>query len=166
MTHCSSLMPAWPRIAYSRRLEMQCAEYLFQQATALLAPTPLHTERAHTALLYGEWLRRQRRKRDARTQLREAHESFTSMGALAFAERARLELRAAGEETRTGAAGTGNRLTPQESRIVRMAAHGATNQEIATNLFISASTVEYHLAKAFRKLGVTSRRHLAAALEH
>ncbi|MFD0265727.1 ATP-binding protein [Streptomyces sp. NPDC127106] len=142
------------------------AEDLFQEAAALLKPTPLRTERAHTDLLYGEWLRRQRRKRDARIRLRLAHEQFTSMGAGAFAERARLELHATGEQARTRGAGTDHRLTPQESRIVRMAADGATNQEIATNLFISASTVEYHLAKAFRKLAVTSRRQLAAALEH
>ncbi|MFI8360481.1 ATP-binding protein [Streptomyces sp. NPDC085612] len=141
------------------------AEHLFQQATDFLQPTSLRTERAHTALLHGEWLRRQRRKREARIRLREAHEEFTSIGASAFAERARLELQATGEQTRRRAARTDNQLTPQESRIARMAAQGATNQEIATNLFLSASTVEYHLAKTFRKLGVTSRRRLAAALE-
>ncbi|MDI9883716.1 AAA family ATPase [Streptomyces sp. HNM0645] len=141
------------------------AEDLFQEATALLEPTPLRTERAHTALLYGEWLRRQRRKYDARIRLRDAHARFTSMGAGAFAERARLELRATGERAPKRGAGTDHQLTPQESRIVRMAAQGATNQDIATNLFISASTVEYHLAKAFRKLGVTSRRQLSAVLE-
>ncbi|WP_063898560.1 helix-turn-helix transcriptional regulator [Streptomyces sp. IMTB 1903] len=141
------------------------AEDHFQEAIALLAPTPLRTERAHADLLYGEWLRRQRRKRDARTRLRLAHEQFTSMGASAFAERARLELLATGAHARARGAGTDHQLTPQESRIARMAAHGATNQEIATNVFISASTVEYHLAKAFRKLGVTSRRQLPAALQ-
>ncbi|MFD6186012.1 LuxR C-terminal-related transcriptional regulator [Streptomyces goshikiensis] len=141
------------------------AEDLFQEAAVLLEPTPLRTERAHTDLLYGEWLRRQRRKHDARIRLRGAHEQFTSMGAAAFAERARLELRATGEQARRRRAGADHQLTPQESRIVRMAAQGATNQEIATSLFISASTVEYHLAKVFRKLGVTSRRQLSAVLE-
>ncbi|MCX5610806.1 helix-turn-helix transcriptional regulator [Streptomyces sp. NBC_00047] len=93
------------------------------------------------------------------------HEQFTSMGAAAFAERARLELRAAGEEARRRRAGADHPQTPRESRIVQMAAHGATDQEIATSLFVSASTVEYHRAKVFRKLRVTSRRRLSAALE-
>ncbi|MGI5479434.1 helix-turn-helix transcriptional regulator [Streptomyces lavendofoliae] len=140
------------------------AEDLFQEAAAHFAPTPLRTEKAHTDLLYGEWLRRRRRKQDARTRLRAAHEEFTAMGAAAFAERARLELRATGEQPRGRGAGTEHRLTPQESRVARMAARGATNQEIATDLFISASTVEYHLGKVFRKLGVTSRRQLSASL--
>ncbi|MFF3089494.1 AAA family ATPase [Streptomyces nojiriensis] len=140
------------------------AEGFFQEAAAHLAPTPLVTERAHTDLLHGEWLRRKRRRHDARTLLRRAHEQFTSMGAVAFAERARLELRATGEQARKRAAGTEHDLTPQESRVARMAAGGATNQEIATDLFISAGTVEYHLGKVFRKLGVSSRRQLAASL--
>ncbi|MCX5589488.1 helix-turn-helix transcriptional regulator [Streptomyces erythrochromogenes] len=140
------------------------AEGLFQEAAAHLAPTPLLTEKAHTDLLYGEWLRRQRRRHDARSLLRRAHGQFTSMGAAAFAERARLELRATGEQARKRGAGTERHLTPQEFRVARMAARGATNQEIATDLFISASTVEYHLGKVFRKLGVSSRRQLAASL--
>lgn len=140
------------------------ADDLFQEAAAHLEPTPLRTEKAHTDLLYGEWLRRRRRKQDARVRLRAAHEEFTAMGAAAFAERARLELRATGEQPRGRGAGTDHHLTPQESRVARMAARGATNQEIATDLFISASTVEYHLAKVFRKLGVSSRRQLSASL--
>ncbi|MFJ9942072.1 helix-turn-helix transcriptional regulator [Streptomyces erythrochromogenes] len=140
------------------------ADALFRDAVAHLDPTPLGTEKAHTRLLHGEWLRRRRRRGDARVQLRVAHQAFARMGAAAFAERARLELRATGEHPRRRDAPAPADLTPQETRIARMAVDGATNQEIATHLFLSASTVEYHLAKVFRKLGVTSRRHLRTAL--
>ncbi|WP_306324393.1 helix-turn-helix transcriptional regulator [Streptomyces venezuelae] len=140
------------------------ADALFRDAAAHLEPTPLGTEKAHTQLLHGEWLRRRRRRADARVHLRTAHQAFARMGATAFAERARSELLATGERPRRREAPAAADLTPQETRIARMAADGATNQEIATHLFLSASTVEYHLAKVFRKLGVTSRRHLRAAL--
>ncbi|WP_250399219.1 helix-turn-helix transcriptional regulator [Streptomyces cellostaticus] len=140
------------------------AEDFFRDALAHLGPTPLGTEKAHTRLLYGEWLRRRRRPTEARAHLRAAHEAFARMGAAAFAERARLELRATGERPRRHGTGAPGHLTPQETRIARMAADGATNQEIATHLFLSASTVEYHLGKVFRKLGITSRRHLRTAL--
>ncbi|MFJ6664358.1 LuxR C-terminal-related transcriptional regulator [Streptomyces sp. NPDC091383] len=109
---------------------------------------------ARTRLLYGEWLRRRRRRREARHQLRSAHEQFVRMRAAAFAERARLELTATGGRTPVRAPESDPGLTPQEARVARLAAEGATNQEIAAALFLSASTVEYHLAKVFRQLDI------------
>ncbi len=100
------------------------------------------------------------RELDAREQLRTAHELFTEFGMEAFAERARLELLATGEHARKRSVETRDDLTPEEAQISRLAAEGATNQEIAAQLFISPSTVDYHLRKAFRKLGVKSRHQL------
>ena len=119
--------------------------------------------RAH--LLYGEWLRRAKRRAEARVELRAAYEIFELMGARAFAERARIELQAIGERTkrRTNAAPTD--LTPRELHIARLAATRLTTREIASQLFISPHTVEYHLRKVFQKLGVSSRRDLSAAIE-
>jgi RNA polymerase sigma factor (sigma-70 family) len=115
--------------------------------------------RAH--LLYGEWLRRQRRRLDARKELRVAHELFSDFGTEAFAERARVELQATGEHARKRTVNTLDQLTSQEAQISRLAAQGTTNREIAAQLFISPSTVEYHLHKAFRKLQVKTRTQLA-----
>ena len=119
--------------------------------------------RAH--LLYGEWLRRQRRRVDARTELGIALEMLESMGMEAFAERARRELQATGEKARKRAISTSNEgLTPQEWQVARLARDGLSNPEIGARLFISARTVQYHLRKVFAKLGINSRSQLDQAL--
>jgi DNA-binding CsgD family transcriptional regulator len=137
------------------------AESEYQDAIAHLqqARGVSHLARAH--LLYGEWLRRNKRRRDAREHLQAAHTMFETMGAGAFAERARLELTATGQTAHKRIPGDHAELTPQELRVAVLAAAGSTNPEIAAQLFISPKTVVYHLGKIFRKLGVTSRRELA-----
>lgn len=120
--------------------------------------------RARARLLYGEWLRRENRRAQARTELRAAHEAFNSMGAEAFGERAGRELAATGETVRKRTLGVPEQLTSQESQIVRQAMAGKSNPEIAAALFLSPRTVEWHLRKVFGKLGISSRRELAAAL--
>jgi DNA-binding CsgD family transcriptional regulator len=139
------------------------ADVLYAEAIERLAACPSTIQLARTQLLYGEWLRRRKRRTEARQQLRAAYTQFEDMGAAGFAERARLELIATGETARKRSPETRNDLTPQESQIAALASHGATNPEIASKLFISPSTVDYHLRKVFRKLDVTSRRHLAGA---
>jgi DNA-binding CsgD family transcriptional regulator len=141
------------------------AEELYKEAITMLGHTRIRVQLARTHLLYGEWLRRERRRVDARAELRTAYELFRDFGVDAFAERARLELEATGEHARKRTVDTLGQLTPQELQIARLAAEGHTNKEIATRLFISASTVEYHLRKAFRKLGVTSRTQLARRID-
>jgi DNA-binding CsgD family transcriptional regulator len=138
----------------------EAAERLYRQAIERLERTRVRVELARAHLLYGEWLRRERRRIQARDQLRTAHELFTEFGMEAFAERARVELEATGEHARKRTVETRDDLTPREAQISRLAADGATNQEIAAQLFISPSTVDYHLRKAFRKLGIKSRRQL------
>jgi DNA-binding CsgD family transcriptional regulator len=137
------------------------AEEHYEEAIDRLGRTSIRVQLARTHLLYGEWLRRRRRRRDAREQLRTAHELFKDFGMAGFAERARLELEATGESARRRSVDTVDELTPQETQVARLAAEGVTNREIATRLFISTSTVEYHLRKAFRKLDVKSRTQLA-----
>ncbi len=121
-------------------------------------------ELARARLLYGEWLRRRMRRRDAREQLREAHQLLTAMGAAGFAERARGELMATGETARRRVPETASALTAQEVQIAHLAADGLTNPEIGIKLFLSARTVEWHLRKVYVKLGVSSRRRLRDAL--
>jgi DNA-binding CsgD family transcriptional regulator len=139
----------------------QVAEALYAEAVDRLGRTRMAVDLARAHLLYGEWLRRQRRRLDARGQLRTAHGYFSDFGMEAFAERARVELEATGEHARRRTVDTLGQLTPQEAQIARLVAEGNTNREIAAQLFISPSTVEYHLRKTFRKLGVKSRTQLA-----
>jgi DNA-binding CsgD family transcriptional regulator len=140
------------------------SERLYQEAIELLGSTRMAVELARAHLLYGEWLRRQKRRTDARNQLRIAHNMFTDIGADAFANRARHELLATGERARKRSVESSSDLTPQEERVARLAAAGDTNAEIASKLFVGSSTVEYHLRKVFRKLSVSSRRQLKGAL--
>jgi len=140
------------------------AENLYREAIDRLGRAGLRVDLARARLLYGEWLRRQRRRRDARHQLGTAYEIFDSVGAAAFAERARIELRAAGGYARQHTVETPDTLTAQEALIARLAGEGASNPQIAAQLFISPATVAYHLRKVFTKLGISSRSQLAPAL--
>ena len=136
------------------------AEALFAEALERLGRTRIALQLARTHLSYGEWLRRKNRRSDARRHLGKAHEMFTSMGAQAFAERARRELTAGGEKVRKHPIASGDALTAQEAQIAGLARDGMTNQEIGAQLFISTHTVEWHLRKVFVKLGISSRRQL------
>ncbi len=153
-------------LARSRALmsEGEEADATYREAIERLERTRIRVELARARLLYGEWLRREGRRVDARDQLRTAHEMFSRFGAEAFAERARRELLATGETARRRTEETREALTPQEAQIARLAADGQTNPEIGAQLFISPRTVEYHLRKVFPKLDISSRKELRNAL--
>jgi len=140
------------------------AEAWFHKAIEHLGATRVRAELARTHLLYGEWLRRESRRVDARAALRAAHGQFTSMGMAAFAERARAELLATGETVRKRTIETRDDLTAQERHIAQLARDGLSNPEIGARLFLSPRTVEWHLRKVFTKLGIRSRRQLATSL--
>jgi DNA-binding CsgD family transcriptional regulator len=139
-------------------------EGAYRESIARLARTRAAVELARSRLVLGEWLRRENRRAEAREVLRAAHQSFSRMGAEAFAERARRELLATGETVRRLTEETRDVLTPQEVQVARLARDGHTNPEIGAQLFISPRTVEYHLRKVFRKLDVSTRRELRDAL--
>ena len=150
------------RTRSSRR--RRAAEDLYNEAIDHLQRSPIRPELARAHLLYGEWLRRENRRADARAQLRTAHDMFTDMGIHGFAERAQRELLATGETVRKRRADSFDELTSQEANVARLAADGRTNPEIGAQLFISPRTVEYHLHKVFTKLDITSRNQLGRAL--
>jgi DNA-binding CsgD family transcriptional regulator len=140
------------------------AERLYLEAIERLDRTRVRLELARAHLVYGEWLRREARRAEARVQLRTAHDMFDAIGMQAFADRARRELRATGETARKRAAPARGGLTPQEAQIARLARSGLSNPQIAARLFLSPNTVQYHLGKVFTKLDITSRRQLVRAL--
>jgi len=140
------------------------AERFYRESIERLSRTPLRAEVARTRLLYGEWLRRERRRVDAREQLRAAHQMLDAMGIEAFAERARRELLATGETARKRTVETRDELTAQEAQIARLARDGLSNPEIGARLFISPRTVKYHLRKVFTKLDISSRNELSRVL--
>jgi DNA-binding CsgD family transcriptional regulator len=140
------------------------AEAFHLEAIDQLSRSRFPVLHARAQLTYGEWLRREHRRVDARAQLKAAHDAFDAMGAHGFAERARRELLATGETVRKRTIDTRDELTPQEAQIARLASERLTNPEIAAQLYLSHRTVEYHLRKVFTKLGISSRRELADAL--
>jgi DNA-binding CsgD family transcriptional regulator len=140
------------------------AERLYREGIGHLGRTQVRPDLARAHLLYGEWLRRERRRVEAREQLRTAHEMFTDIGMEAFAERTRGELLATGAKVRKRIVERGDELTAQERHIAQLARDGMSNSEIGVRLFLSQHTVAYHLRKVFGKLGIRSRRELVAAL--
>ena len=140
------------------------ARLLYREAIERLGRTQVRPELARAHLVYGEWLRRQGRRVDAREQLRTAHDLFAAIGMEAFAERTGRELVATGERVRRRSPETREELTAQETQIARLARDGLSNPEIGAQLFISARTVEWHLRKVFTKLDISSRRQLRVAL--
>jgi DNA-binding CsgD family transcriptional regulator len=145
-------------------LEGEEAEAAHREAVERLARTRARADLARAHLLYGEWLRRSRRRLDGRAQLRTAHELFAAMGAEAFADRAARELHATGETARKRTVDTAGELTSQEFQVARLARDGLSNPEIGARLFISPRTVQYHLRKVFGKLDISSRSQLEFVL--
>ena len=145
--------------------EGDAADAFHRESIERLGRTRIRVELGRSHLLYGEWLRRENRRTDAREHLRIAHETLDTIGIEAFADRARRELLATGENVRKRSIETSDELTPQETQIARLAREGLSNPEIGTRLFISRRTVEYHLHKVFVKLGISSRNQLHRALE-
>jgi DNA-binding CsgD family transcriptional regulator/tetratricopeptide (TPR) repeat protein len=141
----------------------EAAEACYRESIERLERTPIVPQLARSQLLYGEWLRRDQRRREARTQLRVAHDTMVRIGAEAFAERARRELQATGETVRNRGVPSPVALTAQEAQIARLARDGLTNPEIGAQLFLSPHTVEWHLRKVFNKLGIGSRKQLRAS---
>ena len=166
MTRASGTDWAVGTEARSRALlsEGQTAENCYREAIERLGRTRMRPAVARAHLLYGEWLRREDRRRDARAELRTAHGLFTTMGIEAFAERARRELLATGDTVRKPTVETVSELTAQEAHIARLAVEGRTNAEIGAQLFLSTRTVEWHLGKVYTKLAIGSRRELRRAL--
>jgi DNA-binding CsgD family transcriptional regulator len=152
--------------ARSRALisEGAAADDAYREAIELLDRTRIRLTLARAHLVYGEWLRRESRRVEAREQLRIAHEMFTAFGTDAFAERARRELIATGEKVRKRSTETRDQLTPQEEQIAQLARNGLSNPEIGAMLYLSPRTVEWHLRKVFAKLGINSRSSLRTAL--
>jgi ATP/maltotriose-dependent transcriptional regulator MalT len=142
----------------------ETADSLYRESIERLGRTRVRVQLARGHLLYGEWLRRERRRTDAREQLRIAPDMLDKMGIEAFADRARRELLATGESVRKRTVETRDELTAQEAQIARLAREGLSNPEIGTRLFISRRTVEYHLHKVFAKLDISSRNQLHRAL--
>ena len=159
----------WARGAAARSRALvaggRAADELYREAVELLSRTRMGAHLARARLSYGEWLRREHRRVEARRQLRPAFEAFEAMGAQAFADRARRELLATGEKVRKRSESSRGGLTPQEEEIAQLAREGRTNPEIGAQLFIGSRTVEWHLHKVFAKLGISSRRELDQALE-
>ncbi|MEA2127570.1 MAG: hypothetical protein QOJ85_461, partial [Solirubrobacteraceae bacterium] len=145
-------------------IDGDAADSVYREAIERLGRTRLRLQLARAHLVYGEWLRRERRRLDAREQLRTALEMFTSMGTDAFASRAERELLATGERVRKRSVETRDELTAQETQVRRLAGDGLSNAEIGARLFISRHTVAYHLRKVFSKLDITSRSQLRPAL--
>jgi ATP/maltotriose-dependent transcriptional regulator MalT len=144
--------------------EGEAAEHCYRESITRLGRTRARAQLARGHLLYGQWLRRERRRGDARAQLRIAHDMLDTMGIEAFAERAQRELAATGETARKRTVDTSVQLTAQEAQIARLARDGLSNPEIGARLFISARTVKYHLSKVFNKLDITSRSQLDRVL--
>jgi DNA-binding CsgD family transcriptional regulator len=140
------------------------AEALYLEAIEQLGRSRVIVLHTRAQLTYGEWLRREGRRVDARAQLKAAHRAFETMGAKRFADRARRELLATGETVRKRTDDTRDDLTPQETQIARLASDRLSNPEIAAQLYLSPRTIEYHLRKVFQKLGISSRKELANAL--